>query len=168
MSFQSGKREIDMKKSDVSEYHRKKENLVRQARQASKKANSYRGFQVGCAVLAGRKGKGKNRYRVFVGANLKPISDGPKICAEQIAIGAAISNGFERIIAIVVTGQPQPDSASGLNPLTLHPCWACRNLLESMPQVGQDTIILTTHNHSGPQEEHTLSELLARHENPGD
>ncbi len=151
----------------IEKFNAVRESLIRQARKASQQANSYRGFQVGCAVLAYGPGNRAKNYRIFVGANLKPTPDGPKVCAEQIAIGSAVSHGYEQIIAIAVTGEPQPDTVSGLNPPTLHPCWECRTLLRTMPQVSEDMIILTTHNHRGPREEHTLCELLARHENSG-
>jgi len=142
-----------------------REHLISRAQEASQYANSYRDFQVGSAVLAfnPQATEPANSYHVFVGANLKPAKDGPKVCAEQIAIGSAIANGYSVIIALAVTGERQPDSKSGLNPPTLHPCWECRTLLRDMPQVSDDTFIITTFNHGGPVEEHTMAEILAIH-----
>ena len=140
-------------------YGRVRTVLEKRAREAAGFAFSYRGFQVGAAVLAWD----GHHYKVFTGSNIKPEEDGPKVCAEQVAIGSARSEGFSLIVALAVAGDPQKDSESGVFPKTLHPCWICRKLLATLPEVRPDTMILTLGNHRGPTEEHTVEELLGVH-----
>lgn len=131
--------------------------LVATARAASLRNKSYRNFQVGCAVLAWD----GETYRMFVGANAKPIEGGPKICAEQVAVMSAIAAGFETIVIIVMAGTPQPDDTSGIATTTLHPCFNCRTIFGAI--LPHDTPVTTVHNHSGPTEQHTLEAIIALH-----
>ncbi|PYP12223.1 MAG: cytidine deaminase, partial [Gemmatimonadetes bacterium] len=69
--------------------------LVRRARDVQKNAYCpYSKFRVGAALEAAD-------GRVFVGANVESASYGLTICAERMAIGAAIADGargFSRIV----------------------------------------------------------------------
>lgn len=143
-----------------SRFEHQLEELIRRARQASTRAVSYRDFRVGCAVLAEND---RGRTRRFLGANAKPIADGPKICAEQVAVMAAVTYGYDRIIGMVVAGDPQPDGRTGIQAPTLHPCWHCRQMLGSLPNMRAETIVVTVHNHSGPMERHTWGDLIAHY-----
>ncbi len=154
-----------MEKKHLDAYGRYREELIRQARWVAQRAYSYRGFNVGCALLAWRP-KGispTEKYKVFTAANVKPLQHIPKQCAETTAACYARSNGYTKVIAIVVVGEPQQDADSGVSSITLHPCAHCRTLLSSLPEVASDTIILTVHNHSGEVEEQTLREILTIH-----
>ena len=74
----------------------------------------YSGVRVGAAVLVERDGE----MRLFGGANVENASFGLSICAERVALCAAVSSGFGGTIrALAVAG---PDGA------TLTPCGACR------------------------------------------
>ena len=73
----------------------------------------YSGFQVGAALLA-------PDGTVFLGANVENASYGLSMCAERVAIYAALSVGAARFDAVAVTG---PDGI-----LTM-PCGACRQVL---------------------------------------
>ena len=133
----------------LAAFKKRRRTLIRLARQAASRANSYRGFKVGCVVL----GWDGRDYKTFLGANIKPVEGGPKVCAEPQAIGSARAAGCELVVAIMVSGKPQIDHGSGFEPPTLHPCEACRFLMRNIPEVQDDTIILTVCNDEGPEEE---------------
>jgi cytidine deaminase len=73
----------------------------------------YSQFHVGAAVLVAD-------GRVFTGANVENASLGLSICAERVALGAAVSAGARSIVAIAVAGEGH----SGVLP-----CGACRQAL---------------------------------------
>jgi cytidine deaminase len=73
----------------------------------------YSRFTVG-AALATTDG------RVFTGANVENASYGLTICAERVAIVAAVHAGARGIAALAVTG---PDG------ITTPPCGACRQVI---------------------------------------
>jgi cytidine deaminase len=73
----------------------------------------YSRFQVAAAVI-------DDRGRVFTGVNVENVSYGLSMCAERVAIFAAIAAGARRITALAVT-------ASGAD--LLSPCGACRQVI---------------------------------------
>src|SRR6267142_1454106 len=88
--------------------------LVRRARDVQKNAYCpYSKFRVGAALEAAD-------GRVFVGANVESASYGLTICAERMAIGAAIADGARGFSRIVVATDVDPPAS---------PCGACRQLL---------------------------------------
>ena len=112
--------------------------LVRAAREVQRNAYCpYSKFRVGAALEAAD-------GRVFVGCNVESASYGLTICAERMAIGAAVAGGagaraFKRIVVV--------SDAS--------PCGACRQLLAEFG-LGLEVIAV------GPKSERrwTLSALL--------
>ncbi|MFP4460140.1 MAG: cytidine deaminase [Candidatus Zixiibacteriota bacterium] len=72
----------------------------------------YSSFPVAAAVLS----KGK---RIFAGVNIENASYGLTRCAEQIAVGNAITNGCHELCAVLVFTE-KGDS---------WPCGACRQIL---------------------------------------
>lgn len=113
-----------------------REALLYQAQKAAKQSRSYRPFPVGCMVMAYKRTHDwTQRWGYFRGANIKVSKQSPKICAEAIAIGAALQQGYERIVGMAIVGQPQPDNGSGIESATLHPCEACRALFREVPIV---------------------------------
>ena len=88
--------------------------LLRAARAAKKRAYApYSSFRVGCALLAA---DGK----VYLGANVENAAYSPSICAERVALPAAIVDGQRDLVAIAIVGDGQA-------PCT--PCGVCRQVL---------------------------------------
>jgi cytidine deaminase len=89
-------------------------DLVARARAAMGNAWApYSEFRVGAAIEAAD-------GRVFVGCNVESASYGLTICAERMALGAAVVGGARKLARIVVTTDVDPPAA---------PCGACRQLL---------------------------------------
>lgn len=145
-------------------------HLADRARAAMGAGLSWRDFRVGCAAWAWASHWGSSdltlpHYRIFTGANLKPVQEAHNICAEPVVLGAAHQDGAERILAIVVAGIPQPDNGHGIQFPTLHPCDRCRVLLRTDPIVRPDTLIFTVHSATDDiYEEWTVEELLHIHD----
>jgi cytidine deaminase len=99
----------------------------------------YSRFRVGAAV-EGTDG------RVFVGTNVESASYGLSICAERMALGAAVAGGAHAFTRVAVATESEPPAA---------PCGACRQLLA---EFGLDVEIVA----AGPKSERrwTLRALL--------
>jgi cytidine deaminase len=90
------------------------DGLLAQARDAQSRAYvPYSGFRVGAALLTGD-------GRVFLGANVENAAYSPSICAERVAVPAAIVAGARELVALAVVGD-------GPGPCT--PCGVCRQVL---------------------------------------
>jgi cytidine deaminase len=88
--------------------------LVRRARDVQRHAYCpYSGFRVGAALEAAD-------GAVFVGTNVESASYGLTICAERMAIGAAVAGGARAFRRIVIATDVDPPAS---------PCGACRQLL---------------------------------------
>jgi cytidine deaminase len=73
----------------------------------------YSNFHVGAAIES-------QDGTVYVGCNVESASYGLTICAERMALGAAVVGGARKLKRIVVTTDVDPPAA---------PCGACRQLL---------------------------------------
>ena len=88
--------------------------LLARAREAQAHAYApYSDFRVGCALLAAD-------GRVFTGANVENAAYSPTICAERVALPAAVVAGVREFLALAVVGD-------GPGPCT--PCGVCRQVL---------------------------------------
>jgi cytidine deaminase len=119
-------------------------DLLAAAAAARKHAHApYSNYQVGAALLA-------EDGSVITGCNVENASYGLTICAERVAIGAAIAAGTRkfRAIAIVADGGPEP-----------FPCGACRQVLAEFCQ--SDTpVYIAGSGYTGDHESTTLGALL--------
>ena len=143
-------------------------HLIEEAKRAQRNASSYRNFHVGCAVYAFKTVSALHageRWAIFRGSNIKVAGDSRPVCAEQLALGAAKSAGYDRIIAMVVVGEPQEDAESGLLSKTLHPCGECRKIFQAVPEVSSNTFLLTVTPDEQVYEQFTIGELLQLHRN---
>lgn len=114
--------------------------LVRRARAAMAHAHApYSGFRVGAAIEDSGGG-------IHVGCNVESASYGLTICAERMALGAAVAAGATALRRVVVTTDAEPPAS---------PCGACRQLLA---EFGLDLEVVAV----GPRSERrwTLRDLL--------
>ncbi len=115
-------------------------DLVARARAAMRNAHApYSEFHVGAAIEAAD-------GTIHVGCNVESASYGLTICAERMALGAAVAAGATALRRVVVTTDVDPPAA---------PCGACRQLLA---EFGLDLEVIAV----GPGSERrwTLRQLL--------
>ena len=116
------------------------DRLIAAAREAQSAAYApYSGYRVGAALetAAGQ---------IFLGCNVENASYGLSICAERVALGAAVASGFREFRRLAVVTESDPPAP---------PCGACRQALFEFG----GTLEITS---AGPAGDRvwTLSELL--------
>ena len=118
-------------------------SLIQAAKQARENAHApYSGFFVGAALLCAD-------GSIFTGCNVENLSFGLTMCAERVAVGAAIAAGKKdfRCIAIVADSDE-----------VISPCGACRQVLAEF----HPTLRVISANLFGKSEEFSLEVLLPR------
>ena len=115
--------------------------LVRAARAARRRAYApYSRFTVGAAVRSGA--------QIFGGANVENASYGLTLCAERVAVAAAVAAGARRVEAVAI--------ASGTDPAA-PPCGMC---LQTLAEFGDPTLRVLLAGSRGSVRETTLAALL--------
>jgi cytidine deaminase len=117
--------------------------LARAARAARRRAYApYSGFRVGAAVRAGG--------AIHAGCNVENASYGLTVCAERVAVAAAVAAGARRVDAVAVasgTDEPTP------------PCGMCLQTLAEFAGPGLPVRLVGAR---GRVVDTTLGELLPR------
>jgi cytidine deaminase len=104
------------------------ENLLQVAREAAKNAVApYSNFPVGAAVET-------DTGEIFRGCNVESASYGLTVCAERVAIFAALASGQRpiRLALACLRGDPSI-------PTSQTPCGACRQVM--LDQMGPDSLV---------------------------
>ena len=101
------------------------------------------GFTVGAALLTAD-------GRIFTGSNVENAAYSPTLCAERVALGAAIAAGVRDFAAIAVIG------GRGEILADTPPCGVCRQTLSEFTDGGMTVLFLD----GGMRIERTLAELL--------
>ena len=118
-------------------------SLIEAARQVRERAYApYSRFAVGAALRT-------KSGRVFTGCNVENLSFGLTICAERVAVGAAVAAGEREFEALAVV-------ADSKEPVT--PCGACRQFLAEF----SITLPVCSANLEGAVYESSIAELLPR------
>ncbi|MDQ2679975.1 MAG: cytidine deaminase [Candidatus Eremiobacteraeota bacterium] len=114
--------------------------LLDAARSARERAYApYSNFRVGAAVKTAD-------GAIVGGCNVENASYGLSICAERVALTAAVAAGHTRILAIAIAGPPDTETA---------PCGACRQFIAEF-----DSAMPVTFTTAGEPVCLSLAELL--------
>ena len=102
----------------------------------------YSGFAVGAALLC-------EDGSVFTGCNVENLSSGLGMCAERVAVGAAVSAGKRAFRCIVIVSESDE---------VISPCGACRQVLAEF----NPGLAVLAANLRGKTEQFSLEHLLPR------
>ena len=116
-----------------------KNELIKKAISVRKNSYSpYSNYKVGAALLS-------TNGKIYVGANFENAAFGAGICAERVALGAALSAGERKFLAICVCG----------NNIDITPCGICGQALSEF-----NNIEIICCDESGNKKEYMLSSVL--------
>ena len=104
----------------------------------------YSGFSVGAALLS-------EDGRIFSGCNVENAAYSPTLCAERVALGAAVAAGARRFTAVAVIGGRGDVLADA------SPCGVCRQMLSEFTSGGGMIVLFLE---GGERKECTLADLV--------
>ncbi|MFM8364571.1 MAG: cytidine deaminase [Verrucomicrobiota bacterium] len=102
----------------------------------------YSSFAVGAALQCGD-------GTVFTGCNVENLSFGLTMCAERVAIGAAVAAGQREFHCIAIVADTD---------VPISPCGACRQVMAEF----NPSLKIISSNLKGLREEFSLADLLPR------
>lgn len=108
------------------------QKLIDAALKARLKSYSpYSHFKVGAALLT-------VEGKIFTGCNIESAAYTPSICAERTAFSKAISEGYNKFLAIAIAGAEENSEANDLCP----PCGVCRQVMMEFCDVNNFEILM--------------------------
>ena len=120
-------------------------SLMEAAQSARERAYApYSKFCVGAALLC-------ESGKVYTGCNIENASYSATVCAERVAIFAALASGENRFVAMAISGG-NADEAGGF----CAPCGVCRQVLTEFCQSDFSLVLGTAENYRV----YTLGELM--------
>jgi cytidine deaminase len=120
-----------------------RESLLQAAIDARRNAHApYSNFPVGAAIEC-------SDGTVFTGCNVENLSFGLTMCAERVAVGAAVAAGHRDFLCVAVVAETN---------VPISPCGACRQVLAEF----HPTLQILSANLKGQIEEFSLADLLPR------
>ena len=120
-----------------------RESLVQAAIEARRNAHApYSNFPVGAAIEC-------SDGTVFTGCNVENLSFGLTMCAERVAVGAAVAAGHRDFLYVAVVAETN---------VPISPCGACRQVLAEF----HPSLQILSANLKGQTEEFSLADLLPR------
>ena len=115
-------------------------DLIKQAVKAQNNAQSkYSNFSVGCALYTEDNG-------IILGCNIESAAYPSTMCAERVAIYAALSKGITKFNAMAI-----------VSPLSAKPCGSCRQIIHEY--LG-DIPIYVSNGKEDKSETHNILDLL--------
>jgi len=115
-------------------------DLIKEAVKAQNNAHAkYSDFTVGCALLT-------KDDDVILGCNIESAAYPSTMCAERVAIYAALAKGITRFKAIAI-----------VSPLSAKPCGPCRQIIH---EYLSDIPIYVSNGKTDKYETHHISDLL--------
>jgi cytidine deaminase len=122
------------------------DRLVAEARAVRSRAYApYSHYPVGAALLA-------DDGRVFLGVNVENSAYPSSLCAEHNAVGAAVTAGVRKLVAVAVCSEKNKSGRSA------SPCGKCRQVLS---ELGPDLVVIMAPP-EGEAEIMSLVDLLPR------
>lgn len=116
--------------------------LIQAAAKARRRAHApYSKFHVGAALLTGT-------GKIVTGCNVENASYGLTMCAERVAVGKAVSEGYRKFRAVVIVADGK----------SVTPCGACRQVLA---EFGDLPVICADGKDTRRYRVYQLSELLS-------
>jgi len=120
-----------------------RESLVQAAIEARRNAHApYSNFPVGAAIEC-------SDGTVFTGCNVENLSFGLTMCAERVAVGAAVAAGHRDFLYVAVVAETN---------VPISPCGACRQVLAEF----HPSLPIISSTLDGTTEEFVLDQLLPR------